>query len=96
MAVALGDRENAIRLLNVLNEVKLKGDDMLHLENETDNVVTRGAFGGSNLRFYSEGRQFTGDCHKMYIRKMIEYLEGKKVEDQEGDDIWHHGGSNHD
>ena len=73
VVVGLGDHKEALRLLNVLNDVKLKDDDMLSLENVTDNVVTRGAFGC--LRFYSEGRQFSGDCHKSYIRKMIKVLE---------------------
>ena len=84
VAVGLGDRQEALRLLNFLNDVKLKGDDILSLENVTDNIVTRGAFG--SLRFYSEGRQFSGDVHKMYIRKMIEVLEGAKVVSNEGDE----------
>lgn len=45
VVVGLGDHKEALRLLNVLNDVKLKDDDMLSLENVTDNVVTRGAFG---------------------------------------------------
>lgn len=84
IAVSLGNRSEALRLLNILNDVKLKGDDMLSLENVTDNIVTRGAFGC--LRFYSEGRQFSGDIHKMYIRKMIEVLEGAQTESGKDDE----------
>ena len=88
ITVALGDRANAIRLLRLLCDVKLKNDDMLDLENPTHNIVTRGTFG--SLRFHSEGRQFQGDCGKMYLKTFLDVLEGRtepadEVEQTDGD-----------
>ena len=73
IVVALGNRDNAVRLLRLLSDLKLKNDDMLDLENDTHNVVTRGSFG--SLRFHSEGRQFQGDCGKAYIKTFLKTLE---------------------
>lgn len=69
----LGDRENALRLLEFLRELKLGDDDMVDLENETKNWVKRGLWG--SLRIISEGNQFSYDITKKEIKGMIEIIE---------------------
>ena len=70
---ALGDRENALRLLEFLRDLKLGDDDMVDLENETNNWVKRGLWG--SLRIISEGNQFSYDITKKEIKGMIEIIE---------------------
>lgn len=74
--VDLGNRERALHLLKAMRDVELKDDDMMSLDNATDNIVTRGLFG--TLRITSEGRQFSHDISKQQIEKFIDALEPQK------------------
>ena len=71
--VDLGSRERALHLLRAMKDVELKDEDMMSLDNATDNIVTRGLFG--SLRISSEGRQFSVDVTKQQIQKFIDALE---------------------
>ena len=71
--VDLGSRERALHLLRAMKNVELKDEDMMSLDNATDNIVTRGLFG--SLRISSEGRQFSVDVTKQQIQKFIDALE---------------------
>ena len=71
--VDLGNRERALHLLQAMRDVELKDDDMMSLDNATDNIVTRGLFG--TLRITSEGRQFSHDISKQQIQKFIDALK---------------------
>ena len=72
ISVGLGDRNEAIRLLSFLNDTKLGKGDVVDLENETHNLVTKNALGG--LLVYSEGRQFSGQLSKDSVREFIEAI----------------------
>lgn len=62
-----------------MKDADLKDEDMMSLDNATDNIVTRGLFG--SLRISSEGRQFSVDVTKQQIQKFIEALEPEKEGD---------------
>ena len=47
--VALGKKDEAIRLLTFISELKLSKDDVVELENETDNFIKKGPLGGLAL-----------------------------------------------
>ena len=72
ISVGLGDRNEAIRLLSFLNDTKLGKGDVVDLENETHNLVTKNGLGG--LLVYSEGRQFSGQLSKDSVREFIEAI----------------------
>lgn len=71
--VALGDRDNALRLLNILKDVELSGDDALELENETQNVVKKNPLGGFAV-FHELGHKY-GQLRKQNIKGFIKVLE---------------------
>lgn len=77
ITIDLGNKIQAIKMLNFLIDVKLENDDMVTLDNATNNIVTRGLFG--SLRFHSEGRQFSGDVIKKYLKTFLDVLEGKET-----------------
>lgn len=77
--VDLGSRDRALHLLRAMKDAELKDEDMLSLDNATDNIVTRGLFG--SLRISSEGRQFSVDVTKQQIQKFIDALEPEKEGD---------------
>ena len=79
--VALGDRQNAIRLLKLMEDVKLEDDDILYLENQTKNRVSRGFMG--SLRIYSESGVFHQDFDPKYMRKCREVLESLDADGNE-------------
>ena len=72
----LGDREQAVKLLKFLIGSKPKNDEVIDLENESGNLVTRGMLG--SYRFFSEGKQFYYDVEPKEIRKMLEAIEKTK------------------
>lgn len=78
--VVLGGRDNAMRILGFLLDAELEDDDMIRLENPTDNYVKKNGFGGYLV--FSEGRAFTGQLRKPNIRGFIkaiqEYCGGKE------------------
>ena len=69
----LGDRENAIKLLTFLRDLKLGDDDVVDLENASENYVTKGMW--TALRIHSSGKQFSYDVTPKEIRKMLEAIE---------------------
>lgn len=75
--VDLGSRDRALHLLRAMKDAELKDEDMMSLDNATDNIVTRGLFG--SLRITSEGRQFSVDVTKQQIQKFIDALEPDEV-----------------
>lgn len=77
ITIDLGNKIQAIKMLNFLIDVKLENDDMVTLDNATNNTVTRGLFG--SLCFHSEGRQFSGDVIKKYLKTFLDVLEGKET-----------------
>ena len=54
IVVALGNKENALRLLNVMLDVELEKDDVLALENETKNVVKKWPLPGGGFAVFHE------------------------------------------
>lgn len=69
---ALGDKSEAIRLLTFLYELDIKKGDVVDLENQTHNLVTKNTLGG--LLVHSEGRQFSGQLRKPNIKGFIEAI----------------------
>ena len=62
----LGNRDNAIRLLRFMSELKLTKNDVVDLENATENTLRLGLFG--NLEIFSEGGNFSGLIAKKQCR----------------------------
>lgn len=73
IVVALGNKENSIRLLTFLAEADIKAGDVLSLENETNNVAVWNMLGGYTI--YSEGRALNGHLRKQNIRGFIKEIE---------------------
>lgn len=71
--VELGNKANAIRLLNFLLDAELHGDDILDLENETHNLVKKNALGG--FLVFSEGQAYSQGLRKKQIKSFIEAIE---------------------
>lgn len=69
----LGKKEQAIKLLTFLKDLKLGDDDVVDLENESENYVTHGMW--TALRIYSSGKQFWYDVTTKDVRKMLEEIE---------------------
>lgn len=69
----LGNRDNAIRLLRFMSELKLTKNDVVDLENATENTLRLGLFG--NLEIFSEGGTFSGLIAKKQCRQLAELLE---------------------
>lgn len=72
LTCALGDKSEAIRLLTLLYDLDIKKGDVVDLENQTHNLVTKNALGG--LLVHSEGRQFSGQLRKPNIKGFIEAI----------------------
>lgn len=76
VTVALGNRDNALRLLNLLYEVELGKDDALELENETGNVVKKNSLGG--LLVFDNLGVVGGQLRKPNIKAFISILSAKQ------------------
>ena len=70
---ALGNKERAIQLLTFLYELDIKKGDIVDLENETHNFITKNSLGG--FLVMSEGKQFSGQLRKPNIKGFIEAIE---------------------
>ena len=85
--VALGKKDEALRLLNFLLDAEIEGDDIIDLENETHNLVAKNSLGGYLV--YSEGRAFSGQLRKPNIKGFIKAIEefcNGKADDEEDDE----------
>lgn len=76
VTVALGKRDNALRLLNLLYELELGKDDALELENETENVVKKNNLGG--LLVFDKLGVVAGQLRKPNIKGFINILDSDK------------------
>ena len=72
LSCVLGTKERAIKLLMFLYELDIKKGDIVDLENESHNLVTKNSLGG--LLVYSQGRQFSGQLRKPNIKGFIEAI----------------------
>lgn len=90
ITVVLGGRDDALRILRFLAEVKPKSGDVIELENENNDIVGYNSLG--QYVFYSSGRQFSAQMSRRYVKGYIEAIEnygkeGEKAdEEQEADD----------
>ena len=75
IVVALGNRENALRLLNVMLDVGLEKDDVLALENETKNVVKKWPLPGGGFAVFHELGVRYGQLRKPNIKGFIKAIE---------------------
>ena len=75
IVVALGNRENALRLLNVMLDVELEKDDVLALENETKNVVKKWPLPGGGFAVFHELGVRYGQLRKPNIKGFIKAIE---------------------
>lgn len=72
ITVYLGDKEEAIRLLQFLYDLNSKGGTYIHLENRTNNVVSWNRLGYYTV--FSEGRVLKGHIRKQNIKGFIAEL----------------------
>ena len=72
ITVYLGDKEEAIRLLQFLYDLNSKGGTYIHLENRTNNVVSWNRLGYYTV--FSEGRALKGHIRKQNIKGFIAEL----------------------
>jgi len=85
----LGDRDNALRLLQFLQDLELEKGDIIDLENPSGNYVKKNALGG--LLVFSEGGTFSQQLRKPHCKAFIEAIKmycglNQPDEDEEGDD----------
>ena len=69
----LGDRDNALRLLQFLQDLELEKGDIVDLENPSENYVKKNALGG--LLVYSEGGVFSQQLRKPHCKAFIEAIK---------------------
>ena len=72
VVVDLGDSANAVRLLTFMVELKMRSDDIVELENPTENYIYKGGFGG--FRIYERTRTIEGYAHPSNIKKLLKAL----------------------
>lgn len=72
ITVYLGDKEEAIRLLQFLYDLNSKSGTYIHLENRTNNVVSWNRLGYYTV--FSEGRVLKGHIRKQNIKGFIAEL----------------------
>lgn len=72
ITVYLGDKEEAIRLLQFLYDLNSKSGTYIHLENRTNNVVSWNRLGYYTV--FSEGRALKGHIRKQNIKGFIAEL----------------------
>ena len=72
VVVDLGDSANAVRLLTFMVELKMRSDDIVELENPTENYIYKGGFGG--FRVYERTRTIEGYAHPSNIKKLLKAL----------------------
>lgn len=70
--VVLGGKADALRLLHFLLDAEISGDDVITLDNPTNNLVKRNTLGG--YRVFSEGRQLSGQLRKPNIKAFIKAI----------------------
>lgn len=70
--VVLGGKADALRLLQFLLDAEISGDDVITLDNPTNNLVKRNTLGG--YRVFSEGRQLSGHLRKPNIKAFIKEI----------------------
>lgn len=73
ITVYLGDKEEAIRLLQFLYDLNSKGGTYIHLENRTDNVVSWNILGYYTV--FSEGRALKGHIRRQNIKGFLRVLK---------------------
>ena len=73
--VVLGRRDEAIRLLKFISELKIGSRDIVDLENESHNVIKKGPVGG--FMVYSDGMQFAQGLTK---KQAIGFMEAVDAE----------------
>ena len=71
--VVLGGREDAVRLLNYLNEAQPKGDDVIDLENPSHNLVKKNSLGG--LLVFDELQVTSGTLRKQNIKAFLKAID---------------------
>lgn len=71
--VVLGGREDALRLLNYLNEAQPKGDDVIDLENPSHNLVKKNSLGG--LLVFDELQVTSGTLRKQNIKAFLKAID---------------------
>lgn len=71
--VVLGGREDAVRLLNYLNEAQPKGDDVIDLENQSHNLVKKNSLGG--LLVFDELQVTSGTLRKQNIKAFLKAID---------------------
>jgi len=73
VTVPLGNKEQALKILCFLRDTKFKSGDIIELENSTGTLAK---FNGlKQFIFYSEGKQFSGQMAKRYVKGYIEAIE---------------------
>ena len=70
--VVLGGKADAFRLLHFLLDADISGDDIIALDNPTNNLVKKNTLGG--YRVFSEGRQLSGQLRKPNIKAFIKAI----------------------
>ena len=83
MYVDLGDSANAVRLLMFISELRITEDDVVVLENPSNNTIQKGPMGA--FKVYDEFKVVYGYTHHTYVKKMLNALTGKeKKKEKEG------------
>ena len=75
--IGLGNRHQAEHFLKVLSELRMKGEDMMMLENPSNNYIRQGTFG--SLRIFEELGVYSVDVHRDYFKKMLKLLDDTKA-----------------
>ena len=70
--VVLGGKTDALRMLQFLLDAEISGDDVITLDNPTNNLVKKNTLGG--YRVFSEGRQLSGQLRKPNIKAFIKAI----------------------
>jgi hypothetical protein len=72
VTVELGNSKDALRILQFLLDADISGDDVINLENPSNNLVKKNSLGGYLV--YSEGHAFSGQLRKPNIKGFIKAI----------------------
>lgn len=72
ITVELGNSKDALRILQFLLDADISGDDVINLENPSNNLVRKNPLGGYLV--YSEGHAFSGQLRKPNIKGFIKAI----------------------
>lgn len=82
-SVVLGDSANAVRLLTFIADLHIESDEVVELQNPSNNHITKDALG--SFLVHDETGVFKCNMHRTHARSLLEALTGQKAKGKQKD-----------